>query len=128
LSRTIDAVASVIPGGRLAMGVLAAVLVLLVRWLVRGRRPRRRTNRRDGEPGGGPILAAFLRLIRQMPSSAKRTEEETAREYLERVGALEHAQGAVRALEQEMYGATPPDQASSDAAVTAFAELTESKR
>jgi transglutaminase-like putative cysteine protease len=128
LSRTVDAVASVIPGGRLAMGALAAALLLMIRWLLGGARPgQRKSRRRIGDPNGGPILTAFLRLTRHPRTPASRADDETAREYLDRVGALEQVPDAVSALEQEMYGATPPDQRSTDAAVTAFGELTESR-
>jgi transglutaminase-like putative cysteine protease len=131
VSRIFNRLASAIPGGRLALAVLsAAVLVALgwtVRWLVTGRGFRRRRRVAGREPG--PVLAAFLRATRHRHGPPPRAPAETARQYIYRLGPPEPGLShALVTLEQELYGAAPPDEVSVDAAVHAFEGLVSEPR
>ncbi len=127
-SRVMAAITAALPGGRLALGVAVALLIMLAGWLVElGRGERRRARRRPAAAARapGPVLAAFLRLIRHPRAPGPPAAAETAREYLGRIGVPPQADGLIATLEQEMYGANPPDLASTDAAVAALDALTD---
>jgi transglutaminase-like putative cysteine protease len=123
LSRAFDSVAGVIPGGRLVLAVIGAVLLVVlghvVRQLIRGRGLRR--TRRAGERPPGPVLAAFLRMTKSRHGPPPRAPAETPRQYLARVGGdRSDVDAAVRTLEQELYGDGQPTRAEVHAAVETF--------
>jgi hypothetical protein len=123
-SRVMTAVEQALPGGRLALGVLSALLITLSVGLVRLLRGGAlRRQRRDGENPPGPVLAAFLRLSQDPRGPAPRAGQETAREYFGRVDLPSAARPALATLEQEMYGATPPDEDATGRAVAALDAL-----
>jgi hypothetical protein len=79
-------------------------------------------RRRRSNPSG-PVLAAFLRLSEDPRGVAPRTRPETAREYLARLDLPRQTEPALAALEQEMYGASPPEPRAAREAVAAFDAL-----
>lgn len=125
-SRAFDAVAAALPGGRLSLAVLGALVLVVVGWVVRGlwrgegiSLPGRRRRGRGPEPG--PVFAAYLRVTRNRHGPPPRASAETARQYLARVGAqTQHIDAAILALEQELYGDGPPTDAEVQAAVEAL--------
>ncbi|HVY10482.1 MAG TPA: transglutaminase domain-containing protein [Mycobacteriales bacterium] len=130
-SRAFNAAASALPGGRLSLAVLGAAVLVLVGWIVRSMMggvglpwPGRR--RLAGTPPG-PVLAAYLRVTRDRHGPPPRALAETPRQYLQRVGGETPGMGtAVLALEQELYGEGPPDDASVHTAVDALESLVRS--
>lgn len=124
LSRAFDAVAAALPGGRIAVAVLGAVLLILVGASVRGLRlGSGRGRRRDTRPPG-PVLAAFLRMTGSRDGPPPRLAAETPRQYLARVGGVRREVDiAVTALEQELYGAEPPTDEQVRAAIEAIESL-----
>jgi transglutaminase-like putative cysteine protease len=125
VSRALRAIAAALPGGRLTLGVLTAALLVLACWLfgALGSTSRRRSARRGPAPSSGPVLAAFLRMTRHRRVPAPRAAPETAREYLGRVSPPGTATAPLATLEQEMYGAAPPEEPAVVAAVAAFDSL-----
>ncbi|MGN6472286.1 MAG: DUF4129 domain-containing transglutaminase family protein [Mycobacteriales bacterium] len=126
-SQVFDALARVVPGGRLAVAVIGAAVLVLIGWLLRrafrGRTPLRR-GRRSAPRAPGPVLAAFLRMTRSRDGPPPRAAAETPRQYLARVGGARPDVGAaVVALEQELYGAGPPSDAEVRAAIETFDSL-----
>ncbi|MFI5100380.1 MAG: transglutaminase family protein, partial [Actinomycetes bacterium] len=113
-------------GGRvllaLAVLALAAAVAGLVRLLVWLRRRRADRAARALAPSPGPVLAAFLRLDAAMGAggSAGRPAE-TLAEYAYRLPPP--ARPAVRVLERECYGPTPPDEQQALDAATTFDRL-----
>jgi protein-glutamine gamma-glutamyltransferase len=107
-----------IPAG--AAGLVTAMLLVMVAVGVAVRRRRRRGRRRfaDQAVGTGRIVAAFHAFARR--SRRPRHEAETAREYVERVAPDAGLDDAVRDLEVECYGPTPPDAGATDLAVAHF--------
>jgi transglutaminase-like putative cysteine protease len=109
LSRAFDRAASLVPGGRLALSVIGAALLVALGWMIRRssrggglRRPRRGPIRPPG-----PVLAAFVRMTKSRHGPPPRAPAETPRQYLTRVGGMrEEVDAAVLALEQELYGET----------------------
>jgi hypothetical protein len=131
-SRAFDAVASALPGGRLSLAVLGAVVLVIGGWAVRSLLrgegllwPGRR-RRAKGEPPG-PVLAAYLRVTEDRHGPPPRATAETARQYLARIGGPSQMDVAVLALEQELYGDGPPTDAEILAAVEALEGLLPAK-
>jgi transglutaminase-like putative cysteine protease len=126
-SRVFNDLARVIPGGRLAVAVIGALMLVGLGWFVRravrdGDVWRRRRN--DAVRPPGPVLAAFLRMAKSRAGPPPRAASETARQYLARVGGVRPDVGAaVVALEQELYGEAPPTDAEIRAAVETFDSL-----
>jgi transglutaminase-like putative cysteine protease len=130
-SRAFSAVASAIPGGRLVLAVLAAAILVLVGWAMRGTSSGRgllRRRRRDANAKPpGPVLAAYLRVTRDRHGPPPRAPAETPRQYLSRVGGPGPDMGvAVLALEQELYGEAPPSDDDVRRAIATFESLVSS--
>jgi transglutaminase-like putative cysteine protease len=122
--RVVSAVTAAVPGGRLALAVLLALVLMVCGALVRlARGGRASSPRRRGSNPSGPVLAAFLRLSEDPRGVAPRTRPETAREYLARLDLPRQTEPALAALEQEMYGASPPEPRAAREAVAAFDAL-----
>ncbi|HEX3897615.1 MAG TPA: transglutaminase domain-containing protein [Mycobacteriales bacterium] len=128
LSRAFDEVASALPGGRLSLAVLGAVLLVILGWVFRSLLsgeglswPGRRRRVKGAPPG--PVLAAYLRVTGDRHGPPPRASAETARQYLARVGGSSQMDDAVLALEQELYGDGPPTDAEILAAVEALEGL-----
>lgn len=127
-SRVFDALARAVPGGRLAVAVIGAGLLVTLGWLLRrawrGGSRRRRRSRPGGPRAPGPVLAAFLRMTKHRDGPPPRAPAETPRQYLARVGGMRPGLGAaVVALEQELYGDAPPTDEAIRAAIDAFDAL-----
>ncbi|HVX70819.1 MAG TPA: transglutaminase domain-containing protein [Mycobacteriales bacterium] len=127
LSRAFDRVATIVPGGRLALAVVGAGLLValggMLRRLARGR--GRGRSRRGAPRSPGPVLAAFQRMAKSRHGPPPRAPAETPRQYLLRVGgARPDVDTAVLALEQELYGDGAPSDAEVRAAIETFASLT----
>ncbi|HVT65223.1 MAG TPA: transglutaminase domain-containing protein [Mycobacteriales bacterium] len=123
LSRAFDAVAKLVPGGRLVLSVIGAALFVLLGWIIRQLARGRGLGRRRRGPARppGPVLAAFLRMTRSRHGPPPRAPAETPRQYLARVGgARSGVDAAVLALEQELYGESPPSDAEVRAAIETF--------
>ena len=103
----------------LALGLLAVVLTVGLRWWL-GRRPER--VRVPAAPPG-PVLAAFRRLEVALVSSGRpRKPGESIGELRQRLP--EEGSSALGTLEQECYGAAPPTEGDAAAAVRALDEMT----
>lgn len=114
--RRIDAA---LPGGRVGLFALLAGAVLAAAML--GRALRRHTGRAPVRRSQvGPVLAAFHRFARRHRRAFTRDQDETAREFLSRVGGSARVESAVVTLEQECYGATAPGPAETADAVAGF--------
>lgn len=131
-SRAFDAVASVLPGGRLSLAVAGAAVLVIAGWIVTSLMrdgglslPGRRRRTRGQPPG--PVLAAYLRVTGDKRGPPPRAPAETPRQYLSRVGGAEsRMEVAVLALEQELYGEGPPTDAEVSAAIDALDSLVSS--
>jgi transglutaminase-like putative cysteine protease len=125
LDRIIGTLATNLPGGRTAVGVL--IFALLVGAAIAGRAAlQARTGRgmRRADSGRvGPVLAEFNRLAGHPRAPAPRAPPETAREYLGRVVAPGSLDQAVATLEQECYGEHPPDEQATVDAIAALAAV-----
>jgi hypothetical protein len=127
--RAFSAVASALPGGRLSLAVIGAIVLVIVGWVVRGLMsgdglslPGRRRRVKGSPPG--PVLAAYLRVTEDRHGPPPRASAETARQYLARVGiANDGMEVAVLALEQELYGEAPPTDDEIGAAIAALETL-----
>jgi transglutaminase-like putative cysteine protease len=131
-ARAFAAVASALPGGRLSLAVLGAVVLVILGWAVRSLLrgegllwPGRRRHAKGDLPG--PVLAAYLRVTENRHGPPPRAVAETARQYLARVGGDARMDVAVLALEQELYGDGPPTDAEILAAVEALEGLLPAK-
>lgn len=129
LSRAFDNVAAAVPGGRLAVSVVGALLLVAVAWLIR--RVRRGgvgwVRRRAEVRPAGPVLSAFLRMTKSRDGPPPRAPAETPRQYLARVGGVRPDVGAAAvALEQELYGAWPPTEDDVRRAIATFESLVSS--
>jgi transglutaminase-like putative cysteine protease len=130
VSRLLSTLTGALPGGRTALGVMVAALlvglVLAGRSLLRSRHghPGRRSEPRRI----GPVLAEFNRVAAHPRAPAPRAPAETAREYLGRVSAPGTLRAALEALERECYGATPPDEQATAEAVAALSAVVQSER
>ncbi len=127
-SRVFDAIARGMPGGRLAVAVLGALLLVGIGWFIRallvGRGGRFGWSRRTTGRPPGPVLTAFLRMAKSRDGPPPRAPSETPRQYLARVGGARPDVGAaVFALEQELYGAGPPSDDQVRVAVETFDAL-----
>jgi transglutaminase-like putative cysteine protease len=125
VSRAFNAMASAIPGGRIALAVLGAVLLVAVGWMTRRSVVGRGLGGRRAATGPpGPVLSAFLRMTRNRHGPPPRAPAETARQYLSRVGGVRpDVVAAVDALEQELYGERPPGDVAVQAAIETFDSL-----
>jgi protein-glutamine gamma-glutamyltransferase len=94
----------------LTMPILFALAVFVIR-------RRRKTRRADPVPG--PVLRAFLGLVRR--TRQPREPAETAREYLARHNSIAPLAEALEALETECYGAEDPSPPRGAHAVRLFA-------
>jgi hypothetical protein len=124
VASVLHALSAKVPGGRVALVVVALVLVLggatIVRASIKGRGHWGHA-RRSTHADVGPVLEAFHRLAAHPLAPAPRAPPETAREYVGRVAALGRLESAVATLEQECYGRVPPDADATAQAVAAFA-------
>ncbi len=103
----------------LAVALLSAGLVRLLMWWRRRRAVRSAAAR---GPAPGPVLAAFRRLDAAMGTEGSTTRPaETLAEYAFRLPA--QARPAVRVLERECYGHTPPDEREAREAAALFERL-----
>jgi protein-glutamine gamma-glutamyltransferase len=122
VTRIVDRITGALPGGRFALAIIALVLVVAGGTAGRGRiGRRRRTPTAPARIRIGPVLATFLRVTGRARAPAARLPNETAREYVDRVAPPGRLDDAVLVLEQECYGATPPDAAEAHRAIDAFA-------
>jgi transglutaminase-like putative cysteine protease len=102
----------------LAVGLLAAALTFGLRWWL-GRRPERV---RVPTAAPGPVLAAFRRLeVALVTSGRPRKPAESIGELRRRLP--EEGSAALTTLEQECYGAAPPTEDDTAAAVRTLDEL-----
>lgn len=117
LSGGLSAIATIV----LALAVVAAMALLIaaLRRRERGRRGRGVGASSSPEGTPGPVLNAFREYEARAPD--RRPPAATAREYIDGVGDAELT-SAVAVLERECYGATAPDEATTDAAVRAFSD------
>ena len=102
----------------LALGLLAVALTFGLRWWL-GRRPER--VRVPAAPPG-PVLAAFRRLeVALVTSGRPRKPGESIGELRQRLP--QEGSAALRTLEQECYGAAPPDEDDTAAAVRTLDDM-----
>ncbi|HVV74843.1 MAG TPA: transglutaminase domain-containing protein [Mycobacteriales bacterium] len=126
-TRAFDAVAGALPGGRIALAVIGAALLVgvggVARRVINTRRGKGGSRRRDARPPG-PVLGAFLRMTANRHGPPPRAPAETARQYLARVGGRRpDIAAAAVVLEQELYGESPPGDVETLAAIEAFESL-----
>lgn len=102
--------ADAVPGGRpaLATGLLLLCAAVAVSFVVRRRRPERRpTSARVAAGPGGPALQAFLRFDTRL-GERRRRPAESVLELRARLDPPAEVRDALAAVDQELYGATPP--------------------
>jgi transglutaminase-like putative cysteine protease len=123
LDRSLQRVASAVPGGGLGVLLLLIVIGLTTALAVRVTNSGRwlpSRSRRVTAPRGSPVLAAFLRFTDRRRASGARSLAETAREYVGRTEPAGRLGAAVAILERESYGADAPDDTEVAEAVVAF--------